>query len=66
MAASDGKNLYQVPAEYEIDGIVFPEAAFPKKVIETVKEMPLYKEDILLATYPKCGEMTSLFMHRLI
>ncbi len=57
MANGNGseKCLYKVPGEHIEDGIVYS-LIFPAEVLERVKNLPLYEDDLIIATYPKCGE----------
>ncbi len=57
MANENGseKCLYKVPGEHIEDGIVYS-LIFPAEVLERVKNLPLYEDDLIIATYPKCGE----------
>ncbi len=47
---------HRVPGEHEKDGVVYFEA-IPRDTIDKIPDLQLHDDDVILATYPKCGEL---------
>lgn len=49
-------HVYKVPGSHEYKGIVYL-PIFPVSVLEKIRDdLELTSQDIILATYPKCGK----------
>ncbi len=46
--------LYEVPGQYDLDGVTYFEA-LPKETLDKIRTMEMYEDDVLIASYPKCG-----------
>ena len=42
--------------DYDYNGMIMCEPLFPPEVLDKLKESTFEDGDILIATYPKCGE----------
>ncbi len=46
--------LYEIPGQYDYDGVTYFEA-LPLETLDKIRTMEMYEDDVLIASYPKCG-----------
>ena len=46
---------YKAPGEHEVDGVKYF-AEIPREGLDKIRKMSLYDDDVIIASYPKCGE----------
>ena len=63
MASRD--NYYTVPGQHVVEGIAFP-GVFTAAAINAVKDFEFRDDDVIIASYPKTGELLSSLMDNTI